>query len=399
MGTVIINNATIYTEAGVLLKGFIKINNGKITDVGAGEEIANQTEVGNGHPSQEVIDLPAGYKMVPGMIDVHIHGANGADTMDATPEALATIAAALPREGTTSFLATTITQEVAAIETALQTAGNFITNQASSGAAEVIGIHLEGPFINEKRAGAQPLAHIIDPNVALFQKWQEIARNQIKMVTLAPEQPGGIELTRYLKETGVVASIGHSDATLAQVDDAIAQGLTHVTHLYNQMREFHHREPGVVGAALLRDDLVVEIIADGVHSRRESVQLAFRQKTADRLQLITDAMRAKCLKNGTYDLGGQEVTVKGNKAYLPDGTLAGSVLEMGHAFRNMIKFSGCQVEDAIKMSSTNAAKELGIFDRKGSIAVGKDADLVILDEDNDVYMTFCRGKLAYKRGD
>lgn len=386
----LIKNVLIYTEAGTVELGFVKVEAGIITDLGTSQGI---------HTDAEEICLPFGFKMVPGMIDVHIHGVNGADTMDATPEALETMARALPKEGTTSFLATTITQEIAAIEEALVNAGKYIATQPGAGLAEVVGVHLEGPFINGDKAGAQPLQHIINPNIELFKKWQELSQNQIRLVTLAPEQPGGAELTQYLKGNGVIASIGHSDATIAQVEEAIEHGLSHVTHLYNQMREFHHREPGVVGAALLRDELMVEIIADGVHSRREAVRLAFRQKTADRLQLITDSMRAKCLKNGTYDLGGQEVTVTDNKAYLADGTLAGSVLKMGNAFQNMMEFSGCSIEDAIKMSSTNAAKELGLFGKKGSIAVGKDADLVILDEKNDIYMTFCRGKLAYKRGD
>ncbi|MRH41272.1 N-acetylglucosamine-6-phosphate deacetylase [Aquibacillus halophilus] len=389
---VLIRNASLYSENGLVENAYIKLVNGYISCIGSIETLTS-------YEGFEIIDLPSNYKIIPGMIDVHIHGINGSDTMDATTEALQNMAASVPSEGTTSFLATTITQDRSTIEAALKNAGDYIRNHQQPGDAEIIGIHLEGPFINKDKAGAQPLGHITDPDLLLFKKWQILCNSKIKLVTLAPELPGSEELIRYLKENKIIASIGHSNATADQVDVAIEQGLSHVTHLYNQMREFHHREPGVVGAALLKDELMVEIISDGIHSTPQAVDLAYRQKTADRLVLITDAMRAKCLKNGTYDLGGQEVTVTGNKAFLADGTLAGSVLKMGQAFKNIMEYTNCSVAEAITMSSTNAAKELGLFDRKGSIAIGKDADIVILDDHNDVYMTFCKGQLAFAKGD
>lgn len=388
---ILLRNSSIYTENGVIENGYLKISDRIISEAGSLEE-------NPGSENFEIIELTSKHKIIPGMIDVHIHGVNGADTMDATPEALETMARALPGEGTTSFLATTITQEQAAIESALENAGHYMKNQRP-GIAEAVGIHLEGPFINKNKAGAQPQGHIIDPDLVLFEKWQALSHDTIRLVTLAPEQPGGEQLIQHLKEHNIIASIGHSDATFAQVEEAIKSGLSHATHLYNQMSSFHHREPGVVGAALLKDELMVEIISDGVHARPEAVKLAFRQKTANRLVLVTDSMRAKCLKNGTYDLGGQEVTVTDDKAVLADGTLAGSILRMGQAFKNMIEFTGCSVADAISMSSTNSAKELGLFERKGSIKPGKDADIVVLDENNEIYMTFCRGQLAFKKGE
>ena len=289
-----------------------------------------------------------------------------------------------------------MTQSAEAIERALRNAGEYIITQEDH-VAEVVGIHLEGPFIAPIRKGAQPLAYIIDPDVALLKKWQDIAQNQIKLVTLAPEQPNGLELTAVLKKTGVVASIGHSDATYEQVDQAIQAGSSHITHLYNGMRGLHHREPGVLGAAYLRDELFVEIIVDGIHSRPEMVKLAYNQITSNRMILITDSLRAKGLKEGTYDLGGQPVNVNGTTATLADGTLAGSILKMNDAIKNMISFTNCTMEDIIKMTAENPAKQLQLFDRKGSIAVGKDADLVILNEDLDVEMTFCKGKIAYTK--
>lgn len=385
----IISNATIYTETGKIAPGFIELVDGKIKNFGPMDQMPDPRGV-------KVIELSEGYHIIPGMIDVHIHGAGGSDAMDATAEALDTIASHLPPEGTTAFLATTITQAPENIEAALENAAHYIEQHQAPGKAECVGIHLEGPFINKKRAGAQPLEYIINPDREQFAKWQELANGQIRLVTLAPEEPGGLELTRYLKETGVIASVGHSDADFHQIDAAIDAGLSHVTHLFNGMKGFHHREPGVAGAALLRDELMVEMIMDGIHIQRDSVKVAYKLIAPERIVLITDAMRAKCLKSGTYDLGGQEVTVNGIDARLADGTLAGSILKMKDAFKNMHEFVGCSIEQLIQMTSTNAAKELKIDDRKGSIAVGKDADIVVLDEKLDVMMTICRGAIAYQ---
>lgn len=387
---ILLKGIQVYSEGLLIENGFIKINDGKIVEIGSTVELENENEF-------EVIELSGHYKAIPGLIDVHIHGVNGADTMDATKEALDTMVTALPKEGTTSFLATTMTQEGKQIESALINAGQYIEEQQPTGKAEILGLHLEGPFVNSKRAGAQPIQHIIDPDLALFKEWQNLTNGNIKLVTLAPEQPGGLDMIRYLKANGIIASIGHTDATYDEVNEAIDAGANHVTHLFNQMRGLHHREPGVVGAAFLRDELKAEIIVDGVHVRPEMVKLAFKQKQSEGLILITDSMRAKCLKNGKYDLGGQEVTVKNGKAVLEDGTLAGSILKLGHAVKNIISYTGCSLEDAIEMASVNPAKQLNIYDRKGSIAVGKDADIVILDEEMEVYMTLCRGAVAFKR--
>ncbi|PJN89521.1 N-acetylglucosamine-6-phosphate deacetylase [Bacillus sp. mrc49] len=389
MKTFIINNLMVHSEKETYKDGYIKVVDGKIAEVGPASQCKQDEDA-------TVITLPSEYQIIPGAIDVHIHGAAKADAMDATSEALSTMAKTLPKEGTTSFLATTMTQSADAIESALLNAGTYIKEQ-NEDHAEIVGIHLEGPFISPARKGAQPEDFIVDPDVSLFKRWQLLAHNHIKLVTLAPEQPNGLELARHLKETGVVASIGHSDATYDQISEAIEAGTTHVTHLYNGMRGLHHREPGVLGAAYLRDELFVELITDGIHCRPEMVKLAFDQITSDRMILITDSLRAKWLEKGTYDLGGQDVNVDETKATLPDGTLAGSILKMNDAIKNTLQYTGCSMTDIIKMTAENPAKQLRIFDRKGSIEVGKDADLVILNEELDVEMTFCRGKLAYKK--
>lgn len=389
MKTFIINNLMVHSEKETYKNGYIKVVDGKIAEVGPASQYKQDDDA-------KVITLSPDYQAIPGAIDIHIHGASNSDAMDATHDALSTMAKTLPKEGTTSFLATTMTQSTQAIESALLNAGKYIENQTQEN-AEIVGVHLEGPFISPARKGAQPEDYIVDPDVTLFKRWQEMAKNQIKLVTLAPEQPNGLDLAAHLRGTGVVASIGHSDATYDQIDEAIQAGTTHVTHLYNGMRGLHHREPGVLGAAYLRDELYVELIADGIHCRPEMIKLAYNQITSERMILITDSLRAKWLEKGTYDLGGQPVNVDETKATLSDGTLAGSILKMNDAIKNTMKYTGCSMTDIIKMTAENPAKQLRIFDRKGSIQVGKDADLVILNDRLDVEMTFCRGNLAFKK--
>ncbi|MEE3955552.1 N-acetylglucosamine-6-phosphate deacetylase [Peribacillus frigoritolerans] len=389
MKTFIINNLMVHSEKETYKNGYIKVVDGKIAEVGPVSQYKQDDDA-------KVITLSPDYQVIPGAIDIHIHGASNSDAMDATHDALSTMAKTLPKEGTTSFLATTMTQSTQAIESALLNAGKYIENQTQEN-AEIVGIHLEGPFISPARKGAQPEDYIVDPDVTLFKRWQEMAGNQIKLVTLAPEQPNGLDLAAHLRGTGVVASIGHSDATYDQIDEAIQAGTTHVTHLYNGMRGLHHREPGVLGAAYLRDELYVELIADGIHCRPEMIKLAYNLITSERMILITDSLRAKWLEKGTYDLGGQPVNVDETKATLSDGTLAGSILKMNDAIKNTMEYTDCSMTDIIKMTAENPAKQLRIFDRKGSIQVGKDADLVILNDRLDVEMTFCRGNLAFKK--
>lgn len=379
----------MYGEERQIAHGYIRVAEDHITEIGCAAELDSAL-------LQGAVQLPPSWAIVPGMIDVHIHGAAGADTMDATEEALEIMARALPAEGTTAFLATTMTQDQELIERALKNTALYIEGKNEAGKAEVLGIHLEGPFISEVRAGAQPPGAIRLPDVALFREWQELAGGAIRLVTLAPEQVGGLELAAYLKQTGVVASIGHSDATYEQTVDAIKAGVTHATHLYNGMRGMHHREPGVVGAVLLRDEIKVEMIVDGVHACPEMIDLAYRLKKAEGIILVTDAMRAKCLGDGHYTLGGQDVQVEDGKAILEDGTLAGSNLKMKDAAQNMMSFTKCTLEDVIRMTAENPAKQLGFWNRKGSLRAGKDADFVVLDEEMQVRMTFCRGKLAYQ---
>lgn len=347
--------------------------------------------------SGQVFNYPKTCAIVPGFIDVHIHGAGGADAMDATPDALSTIAQQVVKEGTTSFLATTMTQSKQAIEAAIKNAGDYIHSENNQpGQAEVIGIHLEGPFIHPKRKGAQPEEYILLPNVQQFDEWQELAQHSIRLVTLAPERENGLELVKHLVEQGVIASIGHTDSNYHEVKEAVAAGASHVTHLFNGMKGLHHREPGTAGGALLLDELTAELIADGIHVRPEMIDLALRLKGVDRTVLITDSMRAKWLPDGVSELGGQKVLVKDGKAVLEDGTLAGSILKLNHGVKNVMQFAGLTLPEVIRLVTMNPAKELGLAGRKGSIEAGKDADIVVLNEEYDPMLTICRGKIAFK---
>ncbi|MEZ2657221.1 N-acetylglucosamine-6-phosphate deacetylase [Aneurinibacillus aneurinilyticus] len=387
--SMLITGIRVYAEKGTINEGYVTIQNGKILEIGQMADLKDT----DGY--DQLFSFPDSYALLPGMIDLHIHGANGADTMDATPEAVRTMAKWLPHEGTTSFLATTMTQEVEQIERALVNVADYRKRANGPGEAEILGVHLEGPFLSPRRAGAQPVDKMINPDIVLFEKWQRIADGAIRLVTVAPELPGGMEFVSHLAQCDVVASIGHSDATYAEVAEGVRCGLKHVTHLFNGMRGLHHREPGVVGAALLHPELLAELIVDGMHVHPEMVKLVYQQKGRSGLILITDAMRAKCLGEGTYELGGQEVIVQNGRALLADGTLAGSIVKMKDAATNAMRFIGCTLEDIVHMTAVNPAKQLGLFASKGSIAQGKDADLVVLDKEHEVVLTLCRGKIAF----
>ncbi len=386
--TLLIQNATIYQENTILKNGYILIEDNQIKEVGLMEHAPQDAD--------EIISLNEDQLVLPGFIDIHIHGVAGADAMDATEEALAVMAKELPKEGTTSFLATTMTQDSANIKKALQAIQSFKVNGNPAGETEMLGVHLEGPFISPLKAGAQPLHHIKNADVDLFKEWNEASGNAIKQVTLAPEQPGAKELIKHLRNSNIICSMGHTNATYEQASEAIEQGVSNATHLFNQMTGLHHRDIGAAGAALLDDRVFVEMIGDGIHISPEMIKLALRAKGKEKAILITDAMRAKGMADGQYDLGGQEVTVKGPEARLADGTLAGSILKMNDALKNVCHFTGYSLQEVVQMATVNPAKQLNVFDKKGSIAVGKDADIVIMDTNFKISTTICRGKIAYR---
>ncbi|MCH7322461.1 N-acetylglucosamine-6-phosphate deacetylase [Solibacillus sp. MA9] len=384
METLLITNITIVNcdERKELCD--IYIENGKIIDIG--QSLKKE--------ATKIIDCKQqSLFLLPGFIDIHIHGANGFDTMDSSQQAIEKISKHLVKEGVTSFLATTMTQSVENIEAALVNLKNYEDHFEG---AQLLGAHVEGPFVSVKRAGAQPVEFMQPPSISLLKHWHTLCDGVIKIMTLAPELENGLELVTMLRKLNIIASIGHSDATMEEVQAAVEAGVTQATHLYNQMRPFHHRDPGVVGAALQDDQILVELIVDFIHSHPKAVNLAYKVKGAKRIILITDAMRAKGLPYGEYDLGGQIVYVTENGAHLEDGTLAGSVLTMEQAVKNMKTITNCSLEEIVAMSSSNAAQQLQET-TKGRIAVGYEADLVLVDSEVTVCKTIRKGKVVYEK--
>lgn len=344
--------------------------------------------------SGEIIEIPEDAVVLPAFIDTHVHGAGGADAMDGSREALSVIAETLAKEGTASFLATTMTQSPENIVRALSAVKDYMAAAPDTG-AKILGVHLEGPFIAEKFKGAQPLEYVAAPDIKVFEKYNEAAGGAIKIVTMAPETEGAEDFIKYLAKNHIIASIGHTAAKYADVERAVAAGAKNVTHTYNAQSPLHHRDIGVVGSALLIDGLQTEIIADTIHVSVPALKLLVKNKPADKVTLITDAMRAKGMPDGESELGGQKVFVKNGEARLADGTLAGSVLRMNAAVKNMVLKAGVPFERAVDFASLNPAKELGIADKKGSIAPGKDADFTVLDGEFNVLMTIRAGKIIY----
>ncbi len=373
----------VYVEGLGIVKKTIKIEDGKIVDICDCKD------------KEGFLKLDDNLILVPGFIDEHIHGSATADNMDATLDAARTISKTIASEGVTSFLMTTMTEPEEHIEAAMINAKNFIENPEYIG-AKAIGLHLEGPFISVKHKGAQPEESIRKPNVEIFKHYQNLSGNNIKEITFAYEEEGK-ELANYLRDTGVVGSIGHTDATCDQVLEAIKEGVTCATHTYNAMKPLHHREAGTVGACLLSDDIYCELICDLIHVSPNAIRLLYKCKGKEKIVLITDAMRAKHMPDGEYSLGGQPVFVKDGAARLENGTLAGSILCMNDALKNIRKVLNTSFTDTIDFATKNPAKNLGIFDKKGSIKEGKDADFAVVDKDFNVYMTISEGRIVYKK--
>ncbi|MDX5687291.1 N-acetylglucosamine-6-phosphate deacetylase [Clostridioides difficile] len=337
----------------------------------------------------EVIDADGKY-ISPGLIDIHIHGNMGKDTMDSTDESIETISKSIMRHGVTSFLPTTMTMDKEHVYDALEVIKKA-QNRKLEG-AQVLGAHLEGPFINENYKGAQNEKFIINSKYEFIKEYKDV----IKVITYAPEKDIDFDFTREIKRcTDIVLSIGHSNANYDQAKEAINLGVTNVTHMFNAMTGLNHRDPGVVGAALTTN-VYSELIADTIHINKDLFQFILNNKGKERLILITDSIEAGGLEDGNYSLGGQKVIVKGYEARLENGALAGSVLSLNKMVFNFLDNTNLKVNEAINLASLNPATSLGINDKKGSLEIGKDADIAVFDENLDCKMTLCLGDVVYK---
>lgn len=323
---------------------------------------------------EEVIDAEGKY-VIPGLIDIHFHGCLGHDFSDADVNGLEVMADYQLKHGITSICPASMTFDEERLIKIFKTAKEY----RNAGGDELVGINMEGPFISYEKRGAQNADYIVKPDRKMFERLKEAAGGLIKLVAIAPETEGTLDFIR--EESGSVhVSIAHTTADYELSGKAFKAGADHVTHLYNAMPEFSHRSPGVVGAAFDNENVYVELITDGIHVDPSVVRAGFKMFGSDRIVLVSDSMQACGMPDGEYELGGQKVIVKGNKATLADGTIAGSVSNLMDCVRNCVMNMHISLEDAIKCASANPAKSIGIFDRYGSIEKGKAANIVIMDD-------------------
>ncbi|WP_439425550.1 N-acetylglucosamine-6-phosphate deacetylase [Oenococcus alcoholitolerans] len=380
----IIKNIKIYSGADVIENGYLRFSD-KIEAIGKMDDFHAQDG------DQEITYEQKAF-IVPGFIDVHTHGGYGFDTMDADPAAMDIFSEHLRHEGITSFFPTTITQTKIKIEKALRAVKVSYRNNPM-----VAGVHLEGPFINPEMNGAQPKEFVLRADAGLLKSWQIASGGSIKLVTYAPEKADSA-FESSVHNMGVVLSAGHSDQSYFKMNRGQTLA-SHVTHLYNRQSQLQGREPGVSGYALLTPPVMTEIISDGIHVAPEMLSLAYKLKGAGSLELVTDSMRAKGQKeNEVSELGGQKVTIKNGAARLENGHLAGSVLKFIDAFKNIQKFTGASIEEAVLMASVNQAHEFGLED-VGELAVGKRADFNLLSESKqELVDNFLNGQPLLKVG-
>ncbi len=368
----IIKNASVFSEEGYFNKKDIYINGDKI--------VQNDTS------NTDVLDAEGLYA-IPGLIDLHFHGCVGHDFCDGTHEATQAIADYQASNGITSIAPATMTLNEEELSKIFASAGSY----KSDCGADLVGIHMEGPYLSVAKKGAQNANYIIQPNLEHFHKMNKISGGLIKLVSIAPEEDGAIEFIDAVKEE-VVISLAHTTADYATATKALEHGASHVTHLYNAMPPFNHREPSVVGAAFDKKNCYVELICDGVHIHPSVIRASFQLFGEDRVLLVSDSMMATGLEDGDYSLGGQAVHVVGNRATLKDGTIAGSATNLMKCMQLAISF-GIPFEAAVKAASVNPAKQLGIYKNYGSITPEKYANIVLLDKDYNLKHVILKGKL------
>lgn len=387
MNRLLFINAQIYTPSGLWQKGWLLVEDGIISALGAG-----QSPIFPHETHTQMIDAQ-GQSLLPGFIDLHVHGAMGHETMDASENGLEQMARFYARHGVTSFLATTWTASREAICRVLGMAKREIGS--IDGGATLLGVHLEGPYLNPSRCGAQDVSLIRQADE--MEAMEFLESGVVRLVALAPEFPENLWLLDECIRRGITVSAGHTAASLAEMQVAVSHGLSQATHCFNAMTGLSHREPGTVGAAMSLPEISCELIADNIHVHPAVQKILVDVKGTTGVILITDAIRGAGLPDGEYPIDHRIITIRDGAARLPDGTLAGSILTLDCALRNIIRASGRSLSEVWPMSSLNAARAIGISASKGSLEAGKDADLILLDHNFEVTRTLVNGQIVWNR--
>lgn len=385
-GDILFKNGAVVLADTVLFKSDVLVKESEIAEVGPDLRTPRGAEVINA----------TGLHIAPGFIDVHIHGGLGQMFEFADADGYAKVAARLAESGITEFLAT-----IAALphDNALDAVTTATAFAGATGGAKMIGIHMEGPYLSPEAAGAQLVSAMRKPSLDELEEYQKVAGDLLKIMTLAPELEGGLEFISELRRRDIVAAAGHSNATFDRIKEAVQAGLTHISHTYNAMRPLHHREPGVVGAALAMDALTTELICDGHHVHPAAVSVVMRCKPHDKIVLVSDAVAALGLPEGDHDFLGIPVLVKDGAVRMKNSeNLAGSVLTLDVAIKNVFNwFADIPLREIFMMASLNPAKAIGMDSSKGQIAVGRDADIILVDERFEVALTMVEGQIVYRR--
>jgi len=383
MTSLLISNCRLYDAPQADSLCSVLIRDGRIERIG---DVATVTDAGPALDAQ-------GRLLAPGLIDVHIQGAGGTDTLDATPEALATIARTCARFGVTSFLATTVYKPEQDNEH-LKVASDCIGRDL--GGAALLGIHLEGPFIASAKRGMIQPDCLAESTAATLDRIYEQTGAGLKMMTIAPELPGSLDLIGRLVADGVIPSLGHTAATYDETVRGFDAGINHVTHLFNAMPGMHHRAPGPLAATFERSDVTAQVIIDGVHIHPAMIRLTYAALGPDRFVTITDGMQAMGLPDGNYVYNDLEYVAKEGTARYHDGTLIGTALGLNQMAARLAEYTGCGVPTALQTVTANPARVLGLAERKGAVRTGYDADLVLLEDDLSVHTTLVAGRVVYE---
>jgi N-acetylglucosamine-6-phosphate deacetylase len=386
----LIENGVIVTPNEVIEGGSITIEDGKISDVLRSNQGTFKEAKYAG-----TFDVENRF-VVPGLIDIHTHGLRGGSALDGTAQSILKMAISFPRYGVTGFLPTTVAEPNELLLSTARAIAAIVAKGTNSNSAEVLGMNLEGPFISKIKSGAQPVSSIREPDTEEFNKIFNESKGTLKLVTVAPELRGALDFIRNARKIGVTVAAGHSNATYEEMIAGIDAGITHVSHTFNAMREFRQRDPGIIAATLVRDEVTAELIADNVHVHEGAMKLLIKAKGPSKVVLISDSNPLAGMRDGKYDLMGFKVEKKDNAITLPSGQLAASAVTLDKSLKVAVNQLGLPLKDAVRMITANPARVVKVDDRKGTIAKGKDADLTILDENNlSVYATIIKGRIAF----